>query len=120
MIPIDRQKPALTAARLETERLHELQFEGAVEMARVVVASHLRRHVDCPPTEAAGETLREVLETVFLEYPRLRGYVLEDSGCLRQHVTVYIDSRRVVDTAGLSDPVGAGSEVYVLQALSGG
>ena len=35
-------------------------------------------------------------------------------------VSVFVDSRRVGDRTGLSDPVDDASEVYVMQALSGG
>ena len=39
---------------------------------------------------------------------------------LRKHMTILVDGKRVSDLAGLSDPVQPKSEVYVLQALSGG
>ena len=50
----------------------------------------------------------------------LRGYVLDDQGHLRRHVQVFVDAAMVADRAGLSDPVGDASEVFVMQALSGG
>jgi hypothetical protein len=61
-----------------------------------------------------------VLAQVFAAQPRARGYVLDEQGHLRKHVTVFVDGRRVRDREGLSDPVGEASEVYVLQALTGG
>ena len=33
---------------------------------------------------------------------------------------IYIDGKPIVDRADLSDPVGEDSEIYVMQALSGG
>jgi hypothetical protein len=89
-------------------------------MARVEFTTNLRRHLDVPPAEVPGGTLRSVLDRVFASHERLRGYVLDDQGALRKHVTVFIDGRRVADRTDLSDPVGDASEVYVLQALSGG
>ena len=89
-------------------------------MARVTFTSNLRRHVDCATVEAAGQTVREVLEAVFESNDRLRTYILDDQAALRKHMTILVDGRRVADLTGLSDPVLPKSEVYVLQALSGG
>ncbi len=89
-------------------------------MPRVAFTSHLKLHLDCPTTEVGGETLRDVLENVFEENPRLRGYVLDDQSRLRQHVVIFIDDKVIQDRVKLSDSVTASSEIYVMQALSGG
>ncbi|MGO9421056.1 MoaD/ThiS family protein [Roseiarcus sp.] len=89
-------------------------------MARIVFTANLRRHVDCPESEAAGSTVREALETVFRNNERLRGYVLDDQSALRRHVAIVVDGRPLTDRAGLTDPISPGSAIYVLQALSGG
>jgi sulfur-carrier protein len=89
-------------------------------MARVVFTANMQRHVACPQVEAAGATVRDVLEQVFADNPRARGYVLDDQAALRKHVAVFVDGAMIRDRARLSDAVGAGSTVYVFQALSGG
>ena len=89
-------------------------------MPRVVFTSNLQRHVSCPETEVAAGTLRTVLAQVFAAQPQARGYVLDEQGHLRRHVTVFIDGRRVRDREHLDEVVGASSEVYVMQALTGG
>lgn len=89
-------------------------------MARVTFTSNLRRHVDCATVEAAGQTVREVLNRVFETNDRLQTYILDDQAALRKHMIILVDGRRVADLAGLSDPVLPKSEVYVVQALSGG
>jgi hypothetical protein len=89
-------------------------------VAEVVFTPNLRRHVECPTTSVAGATVREVLERVFADNPRLRGYVLDDQGALRRHMIVFVDGQQVTDRDRLSDAVAATSEVYVMQALSGG
>lgn len=89
-------------------------------MPKVAFTPNLRRHVDAPPLEVDGDTVAAALERVFEVMPELRGYVLDDQGGLRRHVALYIDGRRVRDTARLLDPVGPTSEIYVIQALSGG
>lgn len=89
-------------------------------MPRVVFTSNLQRHVNCPETEVAAGTLRTVLAQVFAAQPQARGYVLDEQGQLRKHVVVFVDGQRVRDREQLSDPVGDASEVYVMQALTGG
>jgi molybdopterin synthase sulfur carrier subunit len=89
-------------------------------MARVVFTANIQRHVVCPPSEVSGRTVREVLDAAFAGNERARGYVLDEQGALRKHMLVFVDGAQVTDRDGLSDPVPAGAEVYVLQALSGG
>ncbi len=89
-------------------------------MPRVVFTRNLERHVDCPPQEVQGRTLRAVLDAVFAASPRLRGYVVDDQGALRHHMVIFVDGKQIRDRVGLTDAVGEASEVYVLQALSGG
>jgi molybdopterin synthase sulfur carrier subunit len=89
-------------------------------MPKVTFTDTLQRHVACPPTEAAGNTVREVLDRVFDKYPRVRSYVLDEQGALRKHMAIFLNGAMIQDKAGLSDPVEPGTELYVMQALSGG
>ena len=90
-------------------------------MATVTFTPNLRRHVACESARAAGATVAEVLDAVFADVPRLRGYVLDERGRLRKHMVVFLDGTAVRDRDGLSDAVpGEDSEIFVMQALSGG
>lgn len=89
-------------------------------MAKVVFTQNIQRHVACPETTVPGRTVREVLDNVFAGNAQARGYVLDDQGGLRRHMTVFVDGVQVGDRTRLSDPVGEASSVYVFQALSGG
>ena len=89
-------------------------------MARVTFTRNIQRHVECPTTQAPGACVREVLENVFAANPRARGYVLDDQGALRKHMTIFVDGHCLRDRRHLADPVGAASAIYVFQALSGG
>ncbi|MEN8185251.1 MAG: MoaD/ThiS family protein [Myxococcota bacterium] len=89
-------------------------------MATVRFTPNLRRHLDVELAEVPGKTLRGVLETLFRDNEQLRSYLLDDQGGLRPHVTIFVDNRRVKDRRELGDAVGVESEIYVMQALSGG
>lgn len=89
-------------------------------MPRVTFTPHLQRFLDAPPREVGGATVAEALEQVFADNPRLRDYVLDERGAVRQHVTVFVGDSPAADRLRLSDPVSAETEIFVLQALSGG
>jgi sulfur-carrier protein len=89
-------------------------------MPRVVFTPNIQRHVACPETEAAGTTVREVLDAVFVGNPQARGYVLDDQKALRRHMTIFVDGVLIRDRVTLKDAVGDTSTIYVFQALSGG
>jgi hypothetical protein len=89
-------------------------------MPKVQFTGHLQRFLSVPSVEADGATVRAVLDSVFRDNPRLRGYVLDEQGALRKHVTIFVGGRALADRGGLTDSVGPAEEVYVLQALSGG
>ena len=89
-------------------------------MAQVHFTSNLRRHVDCPSLEAEGQTVREILNAAFLANPRLETYVLDDQRAVRKHMRILVDGRAIKDLQKQSDAVKPTSEVWVMQALSGG
>lgn len=89
-------------------------------MAKVSFTPNIQRHVACPDTVAPGRTVREVLDAVFADNPRARGYVLDDQGGLRKHMTVFLDGVMIRDRANLSETVRPDSTIHVFQALSGG
>lgn len=71
-------------------------------------------------TPARGATLAAVLEEMEALYPGVRSYVLDEQGKLRQHVNIFIDGTLIRDRHTLSDPFSDNSEIYIMQALSGG
>jgi molybdopterin synthase sulfur carrier subunit len=89
-------------------------------LPRVIFTSNLQRLVACPEREVTATNVREALERVFESAPALRDYILDESSALRKHVVVYVGGRRVVDRTQLAEPISPDSEIYVLQALSGG
>lgn len=89
-------------------------------MAKVTFTQNIQRHVACPPADAPGRTVREVLDHVFADNPRARHYVLDDQHALRRHMIIFVDGEAIRDRVGLSDIVDDISSIYVFQALSGG
>lgn len=69
---------------------------------------------------AKGMTLKEILDEVEAKYPKIQSYLLDDQGKLRNHVNIFIDGTMISDRANLSDVFSPQSEIYIIQALSGG
>ena len=89
-------------------------------MPKLRFTATLARHRPVAALEAEGATVREVLENALADDPLLLGYVTDEQGRLRKHVNVFVDGEMLADRVRLSDPVRPHSEIYVLQALSGG
>ena len=89
-------------------------------MPVVQFTANLARQTAAPTCEASGSTVREALDAVFARHPALQSYVLDDQGAVRKHVVVFVNGTAIKDRQQLSDPVAPTSEIFVMQALSGG
>ncbi|GJM22409.1 MAG: hypothetical protein DHS20C15_23240 [Planctomycetota bacterium] len=89
-------------------------------MPRVSFTPNLQRHVELPPCEVVGDSVRAALEAVFSERPRARGYIVDEHGALRAHMNVFVNGTPIKDRVTLSDVLDERAEVFVMQALSGG
>jgi hypothetical protein len=99
-----------------------------IGMARVVLASALSRWLPDSggqpsrdvTLEVEGGSLDRVLDGVFARFPNLRDYVLDEHGAVRRHVAVFVDGSAIADKKCPIQPVRTDSEIYLMQALSGG
>ncbi|MDZ4404869.1 MoaD/ThiS family protein [Prosthecobacter sp.] len=89
-------------------------------MPVVQFTDNLSRQTNAPPCDVMGGTVRECLDAVFSLHPALRRYVLDDQNAVRQHVVVFVDGTAITDRRTQSDTVRPDSEIFVMQALSGG
>ncbi len=89
-------------------------------MTTLSFTPNLYRHVESPRARVEGATVRDVMEMYFRANPSVRSYVLDDQGSVRKHVVIFVNQEPIHDRTELSDPIGEGDEVFVVQALSGG
>lgn len=89
-------------------------------MPVVEFTPNLARQTTTAVCEVCATTVAEALTAVFAQLPALRGYILDDQGEVRHHVVIFVDGATVRDRRKLSDPLRPDSEVFVMQALSGG
>jgi sulfur-carrier protein len=89
-------------------------------MATVHFTARLRALVPAGTVEIEGGTVGDALECVFAASVQAKGYVLDEQGHLCKHVCIFLDGERLAHDAALAAPLGPRSEIYVMQALSGG
>ena len=97
-------------------------------MARIVLASALAHRVPAHDPaddrevaiEAPAATVGAALDALFAVHPALRGYVLDERGAPRRHVALFVDGDALQPKTDLARPLRPESELYVMQALSGG
>jgi molybdopterin synthase sulfur carrier subunit len=89
-------------------------------LALIAFTPHLRAVAPAGVSDCPGATLAEVLNALSPDYPRLNDYVRDDQGRLRKHIAIFIDGAMVARETALAQPLGATTDVFVFQALSGG
>lgn len=89
-------------------------------MPTIYLTSHLRRVAPTGPTRVEAATLGAALDAYFATAPKVRSYIVDDQGRIRKHVAVFIDGDLLTDKRDLDRSVAPNSEIYVMQALSGG
>ncbi len=63
-----------------------------------------------------GATVEEVVSTLERTYPRLEGWMRDETGSIREHVNVFVGGER----ASLKTEVRPSDRIYVLASISGG
>ena len=67
-----------------------------------------------------GKSFNEIFPELDKHYPGISNYILDEQGSLRKHVNIFIDGKMINDRKKLSDAFTHDSEIYIMQALSGG
>src|SRR6185369_12636811 len=86
-------------------------------MATFHLPSTLRTLADgADQVEVPGGTVGEALRQLERTHPRLAGWVLDERGALRRHVSLFVNEER----AAPESPVAPGDQVHIVPAISGG
>jgi MoaD family protein len=85
-------------------------------VAEVHLPSPLRELAGARQVEVEGGTVGEVITALTQAHPKLTGWVVDETGKLRQHVKVFVNG----DSVGLEAPIKPGDKVQVLPSISGG
>ncbi len=66
--------------------------------------------------DVAGRTVAEIVGELEREHPKLVGWVRDEQGRIREHVTVFVNGERV----SIEATVASEDQVHILPAISGG
>jgi len=67
-----------------------------------------------------GDTVQEVLDSLFDRFGELRERISDGDGSLRRFVNVYLSGEDIRFLDGLDTPVDDGAELTILPAVAGG
>ena len=70
--------------------------------------------------EQSPATLADALSALWKLYPGVRDRMATEQGQIREHVNLFIGDENVRYTGGLASPIAAGSEIWIIPAISGG
>lgn len=73
-----------------------------------------------PELSTAAPSVRAALAELELRHPALHRGVCDETGAVRRHVNLFVNTRHIRDLRGLDTPLTAGDVVTILQAVSGG
>jgi len=86
-------------------------------MATVTLRAPLKDLADgASEVEVDGATVGDAIRTLEGMHPKLRGWILDEHGAVRQHVNVFVNGERMREDA----PVAPSDRLYVLPSISGG
>ena len=66
--------------------------------------------------ELSGGTVGEVIATLERNHPKAKGWVLDEAGAIRRHISVFVDGERV----GADAAVAGDATIHIIPAISGG
>jgi molybdopterin converting factor small subunit len=84
---------------------------------KVRIPSSLRSYTERSEADACGATLAAVLADLDRQYAGIRFRMIDEQDRIRPHIRIFVNGTQVRD---LSQALGAGDEIVIVQALSGG
>ena len=102
-------------------RRGKLHFLGAAPAITVHVTGQLRTYCGgAAQLPLSAHTVREVLEHLEQSQPTLYPNICDETGKVRRHLNVFVNSNNVRDLDGVDTTLAPGDVVTFLPAVSGG
>ncbi len=84
---------------------------------KVLIPGGLRSYTERSEIEVSGATLGAVLAELERLYPGIRFRMIDEQDQIRRHIRMFVNGAQLRD---LAQPLDAGDELVIVQALSGG
>jgi sulfur-carrier protein len=85
-------------------------------MAEVLLRAPLSELCGGRSHAADGATVVEALVALERAHPPLRGWILDEQGCIREHIQIFVNGTRGEDMTA----IGETDRIHVLPAITGG
>lgn len=90
-------------------------------MAHIKFTPNLQRFfTDLCECHIDAATVADIIPAVDRRWRGLADYIVDEQGALRKHVNIFVGGELLRDKQTLSDRVSADTQVFIVQALSGG
>jgi hypothetical protein len=90
-------------------------------MITVHLPPDLAVEFDIAPTlRLRAGSLEEMVDRLDQEAPGIRSWLSESDGRFRQHLSIFVDGRRLAPRSPATQPLSDNIEVWILRAISGG
>jgi MoaD family protein len=86
----------------------------------VLVPDTLRPCAGASELTLAATSVRAVLEVIEQRYPALYRSICDETGTVRRHVNLFVNTNNMRDCSGLDTALVPGDVVTILPAVSGG
>ena len=73
-----------------------------------------------PRLDVEARSLRALLDEVERRWPDLHRSICDETGKLRRHINLFVNSHHMRDRDGLDTPLSPGDVISILPAVSGG
>ncbi len=102
----------------------QLTFAGPTASAMtitVLIPTPLRAHsAGASELALSATSLRAALEELEQSYPELHRSVCDETGAVRRHINLFVNTNHMRDRNGLDTALAPGDMVTILPAVSGG
>jgi molybdopterin synthase sulfur carrier subunit len=87
----------------------------------VLIPGPLRKYCGGASTlQTSASSVRDALLDLERQHPSLYGSVCDETGAVRRHINIFVNTAHMRDREGLDTPLVPGDELIILPAVSGG
>ena len=95
--------------------------QAAAASVEVFVPGPLRQYCGgARQLQLSAPTVRATLDELGRSYPALYRNVCHETGAVRQHINIFVNSTHMRDLEGLATELASGDTLIILPAVSGG
>ncbi len=90
-------------------------------MPKIVIPTPLRKFTNqLSKVEVTGNTVKESIEDLVLNFPDLKKNLLEETGQIRSYVNIFVEEDDIRDLEQENTPVKTDSTISIIPAIAGG